>query len=130
MAVGTGSATDEFFLEELAGAANLELVLSAERAAKGIVPAVDVAASGTRHEEKLLAPAEGAVVGDLRKQLAAADSPQAVPRSSAPADPRVPEPGIPGLAPLFIPVAHLCAGSGSRHYASTRATRSNSRGTP
>ncbi|WP_416957006.1 transcription termination factor Rho [Nocardioides sp. T5] len=78
VAVGSGSATDEFFLEELAGAANLELVLSAERAAKGIVPAVDVAASGTRHEEKLLAPAEGAVVGDLRKQLAAADSPQAV----------------------------------------------------
>jgi transcription termination factor Rho len=78
VAVGTGSATDEFFLEELAGAANLELVLSAERAAKGIVPAVDVAASGTRHEEKLLAPAEGAVVGNLRKQLAAADSPQAV----------------------------------------------------
>ncbi|WP_374455771.1 transcription termination factor Rho [Nocardioides sp.] len=76
--VGTGSATDEFFLEELAGTANLELVLSAERAAKGIVPAVDVAASGTRHEEKLLAPAEGAVVGDLRKQLAAADSQQAV----------------------------------------------------
>jgi transcription termination factor Rho len=76
--VGTGSATDEFFLEELAGTANLELVLSAEKAAKGIVPAVDVAASGTRHEEKLLAPAEGAVVGDLRKQLAAADSQQAV----------------------------------------------------
>jgi transcription termination factor Rho len=78
VSVGTGSATDEFFLEELAGTANLELVLSAERAAKGIVPAVDVAASGTRHEEKLLAPAEGAVVGDLRKQLAAADSQQAV----------------------------------------------------
>jgi transcription termination factor Rho len=78
VSVGTGSATDEFFLEELAGTANLELVLSTERAAKGIVPAVDVAASGTRHEEKLLAPAEGAVVGDLRKQLAAADSPQAV----------------------------------------------------
>ncbi|MFC7360550.1 transcription termination factor Rho, partial [Nocardioides astragali] len=76
--VGTGSATDEFFLEELSGTANLELVLSADRAAKGIVPAVDIAASGTRHEEKLLAPAEGAVVGDLRKQLAAADSPQAV----------------------------------------------------
>ena len=52
--------------------------LSAERAAKGIVPAVDVAASGTRHEEKLLAPAEGAVVGDIRKRLAAADSQQAV----------------------------------------------------
>ena len=78
VSVGTGSATDEFFLEELAGTANLELVLSADRAAKGIVPAVDVAASGTRHEEKLLAPAEGAVVGNLRKQLAAADSPQAV----------------------------------------------------
>ena len=78
VSVGTGSATDEFFLEELAGTANFELVLSADRAAKGIVPAVDVAASGTRHEEKLLAPAEGAVVGNLRKQLAAADSPQAV----------------------------------------------------
>ena len=78
VAVGTGSATDEFFLEELAGTANLELVLSADRAARGILPAIDVAASGTRHEEKLLAPAEGAVVGDLRKQLAAADSAQAV----------------------------------------------------
>jgi transcription termination factor Rho len=78
VSVGTGSATDEFFLEELAGTANLELVLSADRAAKGIVPAVDVAASGTRHEEKLLAPAEGAVVGDLRKQLAAAETPAAV----------------------------------------------------
>ena len=54
------------------------LLLSAERAAKGIVPAVDVAASGTRNEEKLLAPAEGAVVGDLRKQLAAAETPAAV----------------------------------------------------
>ncbi|PKH42708.1 transcription termination factor Rho [Nocardioides alpinus] len=78
VSVGTGSATDEFFLEELEGTANLELVLSADRAAKGIVPAVDVAASGTRHEDRLLAPAEGAVVGNLRKQLAAADSPQAV----------------------------------------------------
>ncbi len=78
VSVGTGSATDEFFLEELQGTANLELVLSADRAAKGIVPAVDVAASGTRHEDRLLAPAEGAVVGNLRKQLAAADSPQAV----------------------------------------------------
>ena len=78
VAVGTGSATDEFFLEEIAGTENWELALSADRAAKGISPAVDVAASGTRHEEKLLAPAEGAVVGDLRKQLAAADSPQAL----------------------------------------------------
>ncbi len=76
--VDTGSATDEFFLEELSGTANLELRLSADRAAKDIVPAIDVAASATRHEEKLLAPAEGAVVGDLRKQLAAADSAQAV----------------------------------------------------
>ena len=76
--VDTGSATDEFFLEELSGTANLELRLSADRAARGIVPAIDVAASTTRFEEKLLAPAEGAVVGDLRKQLAAADSPQAV----------------------------------------------------
>ncbi|MBS2938766.1 transcription termination factor Rho [Nocardioides sp. J2M5] len=78
VAVGSGSATDEFFLEELAGTENLELVLSAEKAARGIVPAVDVAASGTRHEDRLLAPAEGAVVGDLRKQLAAAETPQAV----------------------------------------------------
>ncbi|GAB3021107.1 hypothetical protein GCM10011376_22260 [Nocardioides flavus (ex Wang et al. 2016)] len=78
VAVGTGSATDEFFLEEIAGTENWELALSAERAAKGIVPAVDVTASGTRHEERLLAPAEGAVVGDIRKKLAAADSQQAV----------------------------------------------------
>ena len=76
--VDTTSATDEFFFEELSGTANLELRLSADRAAKGISPAIDVAASATRHDELLLAPAEGAVVGDLRKQLAAADSQQAV----------------------------------------------------
>ncbi len=72
--VGTGSATDEFFLEELAGTANLELRLSVERANQGTLPAIDVAQSGTRHEELLLAPAEGAVVGNLRKQLAKASS--------------------------------------------------------
>ena len=72
--VETGSAVDELFLEEVAGAANLELRLSSDRAARGIVPAVDPAASGTRHEELLLAPAEAAVVGDLRKKLAAATS--------------------------------------------------------
>ena len=32
VSVGTGSATDEFFLEELAGSANLELVLARDRA--------------------------------------------------------------------------------------------------
>ena len=72
--VETGSAVDELFLEEVAGAANLELRLSSARAAQGIVPAVDPEASGTRREELLLAPAEGAVVGDLRKKLAAARS--------------------------------------------------------
>ena len=90
VAVGTGSATDEFFLEEIAGTENCELALSAERAARGIVPAVDVVASGTRHEEKLLAPAEGAVVGDIRKQLAAADSARRSARSSALAEAPIP----------------------------------------
>ncbi|QBX57628.1 transcription termination factor Rho [Nocardioides seonyuensis] len=76
--VETGSATDELFFEELRGTANLELRLSSERAAQGLVPAVDPARSGTRHEEKLLAPAEGAVVGDLRRKLADATTQQAV----------------------------------------------------
>ena len=48
--------------------------ITAKALGEKLGPAVDVAASGTRHEEKLLAPAEGAVVGDLRKQLAAAET--------------------------------------------------------
>ncbi|MCD6639540.1 MAG: transcription termination factor Rho [Nocardioides sp.] len=69
--VETGSQADEFFLEVLSGAANLELRLSSERAGLDLVPAVDVTRSRTRHEELLLAPAESAVVGEVRQKLAA-----------------------------------------------------------
>ena len=78
--VETGSAVDEVFFEELAATANMELRLSSSRANHGLVPAVDPAGSGTRHEELLLAPAEAAVVGDIRAKLAAASTQSALER--------------------------------------------------
>ena len=101
------------------------------------LPAVDVAASGTRHEEKLLAPAEElAVVWKLRRLLAALDAQQALElllgqeAEGHQGQRRVPDAG-PEDSPIGAglrgerkshgighdvreAVAHSCVGSGSR----------------
>jgi transcription termination factor Rho len=51
--VDTGSRMDQVIFEEFKGTGNMELVLSRELAERRIYPAIDVAKSGTRKEEKL-----------------------------------------------------------------------------
>ncbi|QSR25924.1 transcription termination factor Rho [Nocardioides aromaticivorans] len=73
-----GSKMDEAVLEELTGTDNLRLHLSRELADRGLVPAVDVHASGTRREDQLLTKEELAVLGSLRSELAGKDAAEAL----------------------------------------------------
>lgn len=76
--VESGSRTDEAIFEEFQGTGNMELRLRREFADKRIFPAVDVAASGTRHEELLINPDELAIVWKLRRTLSGDDGQQAL----------------------------------------------------
>ena len=55
--VETGSRADELIFQEFKGTGNMELVLSRPLAERRVWPAIDILASGTRKEERLL-PAE------------------------------------------------------------------------
>jgi len=77
-AAQSGSASDEAILAELLGTANLELRLSRELADQRLFPAIDIAASGTRHDELLVGDAEAQVVGRLRRALAGRDAAEAL----------------------------------------------------
>ena len=76
--VGSGSQADEAIVEELEGTSNWELRLRRDLAARGLAPAVDVAASGTRRAELLLDPQETEAVARLRQTLADVDARQAL----------------------------------------------------
>jgi transcription termination factor Rho len=67
--VETGSAMDTVIFEEFKGTGNAELKLDRTIAESRTFPAIDVAASGTRHDEALLAPTELALVQQLRRAL-------------------------------------------------------------
>ena len=67
--VDTGSRMDQVIFEEFKGTGNSELTLSRELADKRIYPAIDLAASSTRKEEKLLDPDELDLAHALRRQL-------------------------------------------------------------
>ncbi|MFC9288927.1 transcription termination factor Rho [Streptomyces sp. NPDC057052] len=71
--VETGSRADDFFFEELKSTGNMELRLDREPASRRVFPAVDITASGTRHEELLLSPAELAASRGLRRALRTRD---------------------------------------------------------
>jgi transcription termination factor Rho len=75
--VETGSRMDDVLFEEFKGTGNSELRLRRDLAEKRIFPAVDVAASGTRRDEKLMTPDELAAVGTLRRALAGLEPQQA-----------------------------------------------------
>ncbi len=68
--VETGSRLDEVVYEEFKGTGNLEIRLSRELADRRIFPAIDVAASSTRQEERLLSPEELRTMAILRRKLA------------------------------------------------------------
>ena len=68
--IDTGSRMDEVIFEEFKGTGNMEVVLSRQLAERRIFPAIDIAASGTRKEEKLFLPKEIDKIRKLRAALA------------------------------------------------------------
>jgi transcription termination factor Rho len=70
--VETGSAMDTLIFEEFKSTGNAELRLDRGLAESRIYPAVDVTASGTRHDEVLMPPVELALTRQVRKALAGA----------------------------------------------------------
>jgi transcription termination factor Rho len=75
--VDTGSRMDQVIFEEFKGTGNSELVLDRKLAELRVFPAVDIARSGTRREEKLLSEAELKVCHGLRRALANAPTVEA-----------------------------------------------------
>jgi transcription termination factor Rho len=76
--VDTGSRMDDVFFEEFKGTGNLELRLRRDLAEKRLYPAIDVAASGTRRDDLLLAPDEYQAVTRLRRGLSGLEPQQAL----------------------------------------------------
>jgi transcription termination factor Rho len=68
--IDTGSRMDQVIFEEFKGTGNSELVLSRELAERRIYPAIDLNASATRREERLLTPETLDAVHALRHWLA------------------------------------------------------------
>jgi transcription termination factor Rho len=67
--IETGSRMDEVIFEEFKGTGNMELRLDRHLAERRIYPAIDVAASSTRHEELLFDRHQLAQVWKLRRVL-------------------------------------------------------------
>ncbi len=68
--VETGSRMDDVIFEEFKGTGNCEIKLDRPLAEKRIYPAIDIATSGTRREEKLFRPEQLDSVYTLRRGLA------------------------------------------------------------
>ena len=68
--IETGSRMDEVIFEEFKGTGNMEIKLDRKLADRRIFPAIDVNASGTRHEELLLSAEDLNRAWILRKLLA------------------------------------------------------------
>jgi transcription termination factor Rho len=67
--IETGSRMDELIFQEFKGTGNMELVLDRRLADRRIWPAIDIAQSGTRKEERLLDPTSLARINLLRRSL-------------------------------------------------------------
>ena len=67
--VDTGSRMDDVIFEEFKGTGNLEIVLDRQLVDKRIWPAIDINASGTRREERLLDPEEYRRIGLVRRAM-------------------------------------------------------------
>ncbi len=67
--IETGSRMDDVIFEEFKGTGNMELVLTRALSEKRVFPAIDIAKSGTRREEKLLDQDELEFVWNLRRNL-------------------------------------------------------------
>jgi transcription termination factor Rho len=67
--IETGSRMDDVIFQEFKGTGNMELVLNRQLAERRIYPAIDLGASGTRKEERLLPPEMLEQVTLLRRSL-------------------------------------------------------------
>ena len=76
--IDTGSRMDQVIFEEFKGTGNMELVLDRNLANQRIYPALDIAGSGTRKEEKLLAPAQLTAALHIRRLLSSMAPAQAM----------------------------------------------------
>ncbi len=67
--IETGSRMDEVIFQEFKGTGNMELVLNRQLAERRIYPAIDLGASGTRKEERLLPPEMLEQINLVRRSL-------------------------------------------------------------
>lgn len=67
--IETGSKMDDVVFEEFKGTGNMELVLDRKLSEKRVFPAIDIAKSGTRRDDLLLAPEEVEAMEIIRKNL-------------------------------------------------------------
>jgi transcription termination factor Rho len=67
--IDTGSRMDQVIFEEFKGTGNMELTLDRGLANQRIYPALDIAQSGTRKEEKLLDAQQLGAARNLRRHL-------------------------------------------------------------
>ena len=78
--VDTGSKMDDVVYEEFKGTGNMEMVLDRKLSEKRIFPAIDLAKSGTRREDLLLAPDELEAINVMRRSLNGLKSEEATDR--------------------------------------------------
>jgi transcription termination factor Rho len=76
--IETGSRMDDVIFQEFKGTGNMELVLDRRIAEKRIYPAIDLGASGTRKEERLIAPEKLERINLLRRSLMQMKPPEAM----------------------------------------------------
>lgn len=67
--IDTGSQADQVIFEEFKGSGNMELILDRRIAEKRVFPAINLAESGTRKEDKLMEEKELQTVTALRRRL-------------------------------------------------------------
>ena len=76
--IETGNRMDDSIFLEFKGTGNMELVLSRDLAERRVWPAIDVSRSGTRRDEKILAPDVIEGITMLRRSLAAMPTTEAM----------------------------------------------------
>jgi transcription termination factor Rho len=76
--INTGSKMSDVIFEEFKGTGNMEIVLDPTLVERRIWPAIDLTASGTRREEKLLSAEENNRVYLLRRHLSTLNAPDAM----------------------------------------------------
>lgn len=80
MDVDTGSKVDDVVVEEFAGTANMQLLLDSNLAAQGIMPPVNISASGTRKEDLLLSETQKESLHITRSLLSSLPAKEAIPQ--------------------------------------------------